>query len=65
MFESFMSFQAAHWILSKEPECTPSLIPSVEELMTCEGYVNSDNQLKWLQAKLKVQDETIPKVLVV
>ena len=55
---------AMHWILS--PELKPAATYSdliIEDLMMCEEYISSKNQIHWLRKKLLVTPQKIQNVL--
>lgn len=52
-------FKAMHWILSKEPEVEAPPVPTVEDLITCQEYLEAKEPLPWLRQQLAVSPDKV------
>ncbi|XP_048732557.1 uncharacterized protein LOC130053051 [Ostrea edulis] len=48
-----------HWILSKEPEVEAPPVPTVEDLITCQEYLEAKEPLPWLRQQLAVSPDKV------
>lgn len=49
------------WVLSPEPEKQAPPAPQVEDLLSSEGYIQSDEKVGWLRSQLVISQATIIK----
>lgn len=67
MLPFFISYSAAHWILTQEPEKHAQSAPivSVEELLMSKDYIHltAERKKDWLKEQLLMKDDAIKMVI--
>lgn len=52
-----------HWILAPEPPVPRLSLPIVEDLISSQGFISSENAIVWMKQKLMINEQQIQQVI--
>uniref|UniRef100_A0A8W8MLH2 YqaJ viral recombinase domain-containing protein n=1 Tax=Magallana gigas TaxID=29159 RepID=A0A8W8MLH2_MAGGI len=59
---SVRRFSAMHWILVPEPPVTRLSLPIVEDLISSQEFISSENPIVWMKQKLMINEQQIQQI---